>query len=211
MQVWRTSLLAGVAAALAGISGGASAQTPQTHVMTVGLPGGGVAEIRYVGDVPPRVTIGDAPADFAAGTAAASWFGPASPFALMQRISAEMDRQVAAMFRQAEAMAAQARSGQLTEAALHNLPPGSREYTFTSTISGNGVCAQSVEITSTGNGPPRVVSHSSGNCGTSGNRSGVVNLPAAAPPPAKQPDLLLTEASGSSPVSGMARRAAATR
>lgn len=207
MRLLRTVLLAGAAALAIGISGAASAQT---NVMTVALPGGGVAEIHYTGDVPPRVVVSDAPASFAAWSPVGSFFGPGSPFAMMERISAEMDRQPAAMFRRAEALAAQAHSGQPIEEAFGNLPAGSRGYTYVSTMSGNGVCTRSVEITSSGNGPPRVVSHSSGNCGpASGGSSGAATLPAAPARPAKQPDLLLTNASnGAQPYNGMVRQVA---
>jgi len=204
MQILRTTLLAG-AAALASF-GPASAQTP--HVMTVALPGGGVAEIQYTGDVPPKVVIGEAPPAFAAGSPVASFFGPDSPFAMVDRISAEMDRQAAAMFRRAEMLSAQARSGQPLEAAFGNLPPGGNGYSYISTMTGNGVCTRSVEITSNGNGPPKVVSHSSGNCGpAAGGSTG-----AAAPPqPAKQPDLVLTKADGAKPYTNMVRHVAAAQ
>ena len=76
MRVFRTALVAGAAViAVAGISGVATARDLNTHVMTVQLPGGGVAEIRYTGDLPPQVVLGPAP------TALVAFFGPASPFA----------------------------------------------------------------------------------------------------------------------------------
>jgi hypothetical protein len=115
---------------------------------------------------------------------------------MMERISAEMDRQTAAMFRRAEAMTEQARSGQPIEAAFGNLPAGSRGYTYISTMSGSGFCTRSVEITSQGNGAPKVVSHSTGNCGpATGGSAGASTLPSA-PRPTKQPDLVLTKANG---------------
>jgi hypothetical protein len=68
MRLLRTVLLAGAAALALGIPGAVSAQT---KVMTVALPGGGVAEIHYSGNVPPRVVVSEAPASFAAWTPAA--------------------------------------------------------------------------------------------------------------------------------------------
>ena len=220
MRSVRTILFAGVAAAALGYAGAAVAQNPATHVMTVQLPGGGVAQIAYTGNVPPRVTLSDAPAPIGVLAPMPSLFGPGSPFAMMQRISAEMDREAAALFRRVELATEQARSGQLTEAALR--APGSTGYSYISTMSGNGVCAQSVEITSTGNGPPKVVSHSSGNCATSGGAAGTINLPnpspsfgqpqpvwtsapAPRPPatPAKRPDLLWTSAQGARPYAAL--------
>src|SRR5512146_3288267 len=128
--------LAGVAAITLGLSGAALAQSPNTHVMTVQLPYGGTAQIRYTGDVAPQVTFSEGPSALAP---LPSMFGPASPFAALDRISAEMDQQMAAMFRQADRLAADARSGQLSEAALQSLPPGTQSYSFVSTMSGNGV------------------------------------------------------------------------
>jgi hypothetical protein len=198
MQRFRTALLGGIAAlALAGLAGTAAAQNPNTHTMKVQLPGGGIAEIRYTGNVPPQIVVTDAPASLAAFDPIPSMFGPDSPFAMMERISAQMDRQAAAMFARAESAAAQARSGspQVLKAALGNLPPRGAGYSYISTISSNGVCTKSVEITSQGNGaPPKVVSHSSGNCGPQGGVTGPVNLPAARPPANNGPDLILTKA-----------------
>jgi hypothetical protein len=211
MRVLRTALLAGVAASAIGFSGAALAQTSNIHTMTVRLPGGGNAEIRYTGNVAPQVVFSEAPATIGVPVLMPTLFGANSPFAMLERVSAEMDRRAAAMFREADAMAAQARSGQLTEATLRNLPPGSQSYSFVSTMSGSGVCTRSVEITSMGNGAaPRVVSHSSGNCGPAAGNPGSVNLPAA-PAPAKQPDLVLTRAGGAKPYTGMVRQVAAAQ
>src|ERR1051325_6151240 len=199
MRAFRTALLGGLAAfVLASIAGTAAAQSAKSHVMQVRLPGGATAEIHYVGDVPPRVVVNAEPTSLAAFDPFPSFFGPGSPFVAMQRISAEMDRQMAAMLARAESLTAQARSGspQVIEAALGKLPTGSQHYSFVSTMSGNGVCTRSVQITSQGNGaPPKVVSHSSGNCGPAvgPDASGTLNLPVARPPVQdKEPGLILT-------------------
>jgi hypothetical protein len=198
MRNIRTSLLVGVAAvAIAGLSGMASAQSADTHVMTVQLPGGGTEEIRYTGNTPPQLVFTTGPASLAGFDPMPSLFGFEPPFAMMERISAEMDRQAAAMFARADNLTAQVPSNptQLTEAGLRGLPPGSASYSFVSTMSGNGVCTKSVEITSTGNGAaPRVVSRSSGDCGPQAGATGPVNLPVARPPGNNRPDLLLTKA-----------------
>ena len=167
MPILRTALLAGAAAAALGFSGMALAQTPNVHTMTVQLPGGGVAEIRYTGNVPPQVSVSPGPAAIGDLLPVSSVFGAGSPFAMLDRISAEMNREAAALFRYADSMASQPPAGPngLTLTNLQNLPPGTRGFSYVSTISRNGVCARSTEITSTGNGPPRVVTHSSGNCG----------------------------------------------
>jgi hypothetical protein len=148
-----------------------------------------------------------------------SMVGPASPFAVLDRISAAMDGEAAALFRRAEAMAAQpwAASGGLTEAAMRNLSPGTRGFSYVSTMSSNGACTRSTEITSTGNGsPPRVVTHSSGNCGPEPNTGtsagwgapGAVRMPAT-PAPKNRPDVLWTKNDMAQPYAGMVQRAAA--
>jgi hypothetical protein len=72
----------------------ASAQTPEsphgTHVSTVRLPNGQVEQVRYTGDVPPTVTL--------APDVAPTAYVLASPFAMLERMSADMDRQAAALF-----------------------------------------------------------------------------------------------------------------
>ena len=203
MRSLRTAVTAAVAAASIGFSGIALAQSSQTHTMTVELPGGGTAQIRYTGDVAPRIVLDSQPALIGAFAPMPALFGPGSPFAALDRISAAMDRQAAAMFRQADLLAAQARSGQLSEAALRNLPPGTQSYSFVSTMSGNGVCMQSLAITSQGNGAaPHVVRHSSGNCGSLPSAAGSIDLPTA-PAPAARPDVVWTAAHGAHPYAGL--------
>lgn len=207
MSLSRTALRAGVAAlAVVGFAGIAAAQTLQTHVMTVRLPGGGVEQIRYVGNTPPRIYINDGPAVVAAMP---SLFGPDSPFAEMERISAAMDREADRMFREAAAVAASPVA--LTPAALGSLPAGAHEYSFVSTMTGNGVCSRSVEITSQGNGaPPRVVTHTSGDCGPGG--PGVQMPTQALPPspaPSNRPRMIMTKAIGTHPSAPRVQEASA--
>jgi hypothetical protein len=124
MASLRKALLAGVAAIGIGFAGAASAQT--AHVMNVPIPGGGIAQIHYVGDVPPQIVF--APASAAFPSASDSWmpmfsvFGHASPFTMLDRIAAEMDRRAAAMFRYAEAVADRAEAGGFAEAAFGAVP-----------------------------------------------------------------------------------------
>jgi hypothetical protein len=75
--------------------------------MTVRLPGGGLAEIHYLGDVPPQVAFLPSAAGYDRSMPAPSVFGRESPFAAFERISAEMDRRAAAMLRYAAAVAEQ--------------------------------------------------------------------------------------------------------
>lgn len=196
----RKTLLAGIAAIGIGAAGAASAQNVDViHVMNVAIPGG-VAQIRYIGDVPPQIAIVPAPSAFDAWMPAASVFGPDAPFAMMDRIAAEMDRRTAAMFRYAEAMADRAAAG-------------GGSYSFVSTLSGNGVCTQSVRIISRGDGtPPQVERHSSGNCGAAAPGRPAIQRTAPVPPaPAQQPDLILTRNSSPSPYTGMIRQVASVR
>ena len=201
MRNLRSALLAGAAAAAIGFSGAALAQSSDSHVMTVRLPDGGVAQIRYTGTVAPRVSFSDRPSAIEALAPMPLLFGPGSPFAALDRISAEMDRQAAALFRQTDALTASA--GPLDAAALRNLPSGSQSYSFVSTLSGSGVCSESVQITAQGNGaPPRVVRHRSGNCGSIAGGTGAVSLPTAPTPPTR-PDVVWTSASGAHPYAGL--------
>lgn len=236
MRILPTAFLAGVAAVAIGLSGGAMAQSATAHVMTVQLPDGGVAQIRYTGNIAPRVSFSEAPTPidvFAPlpSVFGPSLFGPGSPFAMLDRISAAMDGEAAAMLRQAEAMSAAARSGRLTGTALGNLPPNGASYSFVSTMSGNGVCSQSIEVTRTGNGAPHVVRHSSGNCGVLPGGAGIATLPAVTPPPtapgpvwtsaptqpyaapapAGRPDMVWTSAEGTRPYAGLVREIPAAR
>src|SRR3954464_12603933 len=210
MSSLRKALLAGIAAIGIGLDGVASAQS--VHVMTVPVPGGGVAQIRYTGEVPPQIAFVPAPAAFDPWMQVSSVFGPESPFAMLDRISAEMDRRAAAMFRYAEVMVARAPAGEIALAASGAMPPGSQSYSYISTISGSGVCTQSIRITSRGDGPPRVERHSSGNCGSvAAPPAGRSAVQPTAPVPSvqpKQPDLILTRNNGLSPYTGIVRQVA---
>jgi hypothetical protein len=209
MRVFETALLAGAAAiAVSGLSGVAAARDLNTHVMTVQLPGGGVAEIRYTGDVPPPVVFSPAPTALGAFMPSGAVFGPASPFATLDRISAAMDREAASLIRQAEmlANAPAFAPNRPIETALGNLPPGTESYSMVSTWSGNGVCTQSVEITSPANGGrPRVLSRRAGNCGSAPGSAGVIRAPTL-PAPTHSPDILETR--GTQPYGGLVREAA---
>jgi hypothetical protein len=205
MRITLAALRAGIAAiAAVGFAGLAGAQTPQTQIMTLTLPNGGVAQIHYTGTVAPQVYISDAPAPVL--TALPSMFGADSVFAEMARLSAAMDRQAAQIFREAAALSAQPAT--INPTAIAALPASSQGYTFVSTITGNGVCTRSVEITASGNGAaPKVVSHTSGNC----NAPGGLQVPAQqqpAPTPASAPNMIMTKATGASPYAGRIMEAA---
>jgi hypothetical protein len=196
MRALKTALGAGVAAIAAiGFCGVAAAQRPQSHVLTIALPGGGVEQIHYTGSVAPQVYVSAAPAMMLP-----SMFGTGSPFAELERISAAMDRQADQLFREAAAMSFDAAQPNLT--AIGIMPAGAREYTFVSEMNGGNVCSRSMEITSTGNGSaPHVVTHTSGNCSAAAAAPGF-SVPAqlpTAPAPANGPRMIMTKATGAHP------------
>jgi len=165
MRRVRTVLLAGaVVVGVAGLAGLALAAVPQIHEMAIRLPGGGVERIQYTGNVQPKVVFVGAPAF---PVASFGFWGAASPFADIDRISALMDRQMDAMFRETQAMQQVVLSGGLDQAVLKDVPRGTSSYSMVTTISGNGFCSRSMQVTSSPDGgKPKVVSHSSGNCGS---------------------------------------------
>lgn len=164
MRLTRNSLLAGIAAiALAGGAGLAVAKDPAFHTMAVALPDGETAQITYSGDIPPKV-------NFAAEPFTADFYGAEGPFAMLDRISAEMDRDITGMMSAAPLMPEPLWDpARPLTAVLHELPPGTQQYSMISTFSGDGnVCTRTMEIT--GSGPhPKVVSNTYGDCGSKGN------------------------------------------
>ena len=147
-------------------------------------------------------------------------FAAGSSFAEFDRISAALDRQADQMFRDAAALSAE--PAQVNPATIAALPSGAQEYSFVSTMSGNGVCSRSVEITSQGNGgTPHVVTHTSGNCAAGAPGFQVpTQLPAAQPPnsgprmimtkathPAVAPRTVMAKATGARPYAGLIHEA----
>lgn len=162
MKILASTLLAGVASL-------AFAGTVAAHTLTVQLPDGTTEHIDYAGDVAPQVSFVPTQTTPAPAPQTIDWaFGPNSPFALMQQISAQMDREADAMMRQMQQIAAQPVTGpgQPIQVDMTKLPPGTQSYSFVSTLSPSGACSQSTEIIAKGPGQkPEVIRHSSGNCG----------------------------------------------
>jgi len=179
MRIIPSVLVAGVAAvACLGVAAMAASpkfQPPprQDHVLTVRLPDGSVEQIQYSGDVAPRVALSPGGPPMGAFAPMAG-FGPASdasPFAMLERMSAQMDREMAEMMRNAPPMPSLAAPGAMQQAAAGQPagpgkpPAGAQSYSFVSTIDGGRACTRSVQITSQGAGQaPRVVSQTSGDC-----------------------------------------------
>ena len=158
----------GVAAiALVGVAGWAAAEINNTHVLDVRLPDGGVAHIRYVGDTPPTVNFASAPTPLSIFAPASEVFGPASPFAAMERISEVMDRQADALLRDGNVSGLTSGGPGLTQVDLGKLPPGAQGFSMVSTLTGGGVCTRSVQYRSPGDGkPPQIETRTSGACAT---------------------------------------------
>lgn len=173
-----TGLLIAGAGALA-LGSVAVAAAGQNHVMNVVLPDGSVAHIHYAGKVAPRVVV--APNELPMPVA----FVAADPFAMFDRISYAMDRQMDAMLQQASTLTrvTPRSDGKLGEAALKSLPPGTVSYSFTSFSSGNGAsCSQSVQVTSLGqNQAPKVERQSTGDCSAANTRKPVPAVQQARP------------------------------
>jgi hypothetical protein len=168
---------------MAGLGSIAIAGAAAAHTMTIQLPDGTVEQIHYAGDVAPRISLRPA-APVAFDEAPFAAFDPSPIFARMEQISAAMDREMATLLRAAQSwtVAPNGAPDQPIAIDAGNLPPGAKAYSFSMTISPNGVCRQSMEITSQGpNAKPQVVSHSAGSCGAPTNAAVPDEAPAIAP------------------------------
>jgi hypothetical protein len=136
------------------LAGAAFAATRDTHMLRVPLPDGSVAQVEYVGSVPPRVTVSPAVPAF-------------TPFGIFDRSAFDMERQMDAMMRQISSMARAplAAGTGLDVAAYGNAPAGSSSVTIVTTSNGSKTCTRRTEVDSLGAGKaPKVVSSLSGDC-----------------------------------------------
>jgi len=171
-----------------------SGKEPATHEMTIQLPGGGTETIRYTGDVAPKVSFLAAPFAVVWPNPVAFGFGPS--FATLDRIAADMDRQVDSFWRQAQTMATWSGNGDLSQAALQNLAPGSSAYSVVSQSFGDKICTRMTQITSLPNGgKSKVVSRTTGNCDASPTGAGIAPSPTGAPTIADHPAVPATSVS----------------
>jgi hypothetical protein len=169
--------------ALAGVVGLSQAINRQGHTVIVHLPDGQVERIHYWGDAPPEIVLAGedgrlryAPWHMALAT---------GPFGLIP-IADDLDRQMVALFAQADALAAlplmvSPQSDPLWQVDLGQVPPGSRSVSVVSTMSGGKVCTRSTEVTGRPDGEPLVVTRTSGDCGAAPEPS----RPQPGPAPAK--------------------------
>ncbi len=140
-----------IAAIGIGVAGAASAQS--VHVMTVPVPGGGVAQIRYIGEVPPQIVFVPAPAAFDPWMPVSSVFG--HEFAIRDA-RPDRGRDGPARGGDVPLCRGNGRPRQCRRSRRGGDPGRCRRagqsYSYVSTISGSGVCTQSVRITSRGDG-----------------------------------------------------------
>lgn len=149
--------LALTAAATAAMASGAS----DRHEITLQLPGGGTERIEYTGEA-PQVVFSPAPL---AWWVAPSDFWAAPSLASLERMSADMDREMNALFK--DDLAVISSAPKLDNTTLANLPPGTISTTWFSTSSGNGFCTRVTQISKPASGSkPQIVSRETGDCGT---------------------------------------------
>ncbi|EJJ28259.1 hypothetical protein [Rhizobium sp. CF142] len=177
-------LVSAAAIAAAELVGPAEAQTvshksTDTHVLVVRLPDGSLERIRYAGNQPPQIRFDSQP-----DSGFFDPFWPSAPFADLDRITAAMDHEAAALMQQADSMM-QASPGNLTDVDLNRLSAGVQGYSMVSTMSDNGVCTRSVRYFSPADSKPHVESSASGNC-SAGKAAGAPVL-AKAPRPGLKP------------------------
>jgi hypothetical protein len=164
MKTHSLVLIAGAAALAltAAVTAAVASGAIDRHEITVRLPGGGTERIEYTGEA-PRVVLSPAPLAW-------PWAGPddfwiPSSFARLERMSADMDRQMDALFKDEMAMLSSAPT--LDDAALSNLPAGTISTTWFSTSSGNGFCTRVTQISKPApGGKPQIVSRETGDCGS---------------------------------------------
>jgi len=189
VRTLRTALVAGAAVIAAAGFVGAAAAASNFHVLTVRLPDGSLEQIRYLGDQPPEVSLGQAPLPLV--SPAFGLIGPDPVFADLDRISADMDRSAAAMLQEARRMEAHAFASpdRLLNVDFGNAP-GTRAYSVVSTMSGGHVCTRSVQYSWSSVGKaPRVVTRTSGDCGP-GRGHSVSSTPWRFLEPVRRPRLI---------------------
>jgi hypothetical protein len=192
-QPSRILLLAGaVTAGAIGLAGLAYAGDSGLKTLSLQLPGGQVARIEYSGPVQPQlVVVPLTPSGRAMPVALPMIAGGANPavpsapynpfaapdsFAQLDRISAMLNQQAAAMMQAVQIMALPPLAGgAMVPAAMTGAPsgPGGISYSFVAFSSGTGgTCMQSIQMTSGGQGQaPHIVQQSAGSCG--GAKAGV--------------------------------------
>ena len=194
MKALKTPLLIGAAAVAAiGLAGAAMAEIKHNHVMQVRLPDGTLEEIQYAGDTPPVVRLQPGWAPIVDAWPVDVFGAAESRFAALKRLSAQMDREAAALFEQARSMPDPLIGGPggLTQADLGTAPPGMSGYSVVSTVSGGRVCTRTVRYgPSAKSGRLTAVTQVSGDCDSpekASPSSQAVSAPEATSRPMLQP------------------------
>jgi len=177
MRKYHAALLAGAVVVGVGAVMGLAAFAPSLagsksgkHELTLQLPGGGTETITYSGNAAPKVTFHSQ--QFAAlwpAPISYTWLGPS--LVTLDPVIANIDRQLD-MLASTPLLISPAIDQPLSAATLSNLPPGT-SYSMVSETTGNGVCTHFTQITkAAGDTKPKIVSQSSGDCGTDTTQAG---------------------------------------
>ena len=157
--------IAGAAIAGLAVLAPAMARELNSHKMTVPVPGGGVATIEYSGNVTPKVSFLPVAGPQRADPFAWPAVFDMPSFAALDRIVADMDRQMSVMLHRAETLSRLPQDDGLRSAVIQDLPPGTTSFSMTATSTSNGVCTKVTRITQGAqDAKPQVVSQTSG-CG----------------------------------------------
>jgi len=171
MRKYHAALLAGAVVVGLGSVAGLAACAPSPaasksgkHGLTPQLPGGGTETISYSGNAAPKVIFhSQPPAALWAAPISYTWLAPS--FVALDPVLADMDRQLD-ILASTPLLIPPVIDQPLGAAVISNLPPGT-SYSMVSETMGNGVCTRFTQITrAPGDTKPKIVSQSSGNCGT---------------------------------------------
>ncbi|MCD2177705.1 hypothetical protein [Rhizobium sp. C1] len=176
---------AAATAAVAIIAGPVLARDINFHNLTLRMPDGGMEQVRYIGNTPPQVSFDDF--SLRPDTVADIFF--ANPFAAMEQISADMDRQAAQLMNLAsnDAFPAGPQSMKAMDARLNTLPPGTEGYSVYTVSSGGKTCTEKMAFGYDGQGKPMIEKASSGSCGVGAaaqQQAPTYHVSAPAPSPA---------------------------
>lgn len=165
-------------------------QKSATHEMTVQIPGGGTATVVYAGNVVPKVTFHNR--QFATSWPGVPAFGWTMPsFVALDPFIADMHRHLD-MWATSPFVMPPVPSEPLSAVTLKGLPHGISYWAVTES-NGNGICARFTQFTKTADdAQPKVVSQTSGNCGTSSNKA-VNDQPSQAAKAVNLPRLIAPE------------------
>lgn len=178
---------AAATAAVAIIAGPVLARDIALHDLTVRMPDGGVEHVRYSGNTPPQVSFND----FTLRPSDVSDVFFANPFAAMDQISADMDRQAAQLMNLAtsDVLPTGPQSMKALDARLSTLPPGTEGYSVYTVSSGGKTCTQKMAFDYSGHGKPLIEQTSSGACGVGAdNAQEVPTYHVSNPTPRVRPD-----------------------